>query len=431
MVTDPTAKIRLELETLDEQDRRLAQTLNDALMDNKLASKIPKRPTGADFDVQEVGLNELANQVSEILLIDKSDDGVNDAQPSSSSNRAIINGQPDSEEVGNVVVTPQASTPEESELRTNPPCQSVTPAGSDNTTQKVLTNPEVPPRPPHETNRADCVPLTEQKLNTMSEASSSKAQELMDLLDRRDQLRELSDQPAGEAKRTASPQSGQVSGLQSGQVSGLQSGQVSDLQSGQETASTSGHTGTATDPKPVQDKISETVQPPAEKTSDRVVKVSSSSVIDNIRRVSAQQKGPKQGRSKKAKKSQQVSPLVPIRDVLLEWKTPETVYFLRRPAGADEEAGLSDFDKKYAQLGRRVQAADLSDVLGEEALGEDNPTTQPLPDFKEIKRDTVQLELKVREFYRGNTRFPVVLPDEPADQAAEPGQQDSKQLKVR
>ena len=149
------------------------------------------------------------------------------------------------------------------------------------------------------------------------------------------------------------------------------------------------------------------------------IKIKSDSVIENIRRVASQHAALQVEKKKEIKKkvrsktSRCTSAAVEVLTrALYEWKTDGTVTYLTSRNDEDDLEDKSEFERQYAALGQRVDALNMSDVLGEESMSDPIEKSGKLPGMAELFKDTEQLDLKVREYFRGNMRYPLVEDEE-------------------
>ncbi|KAI7810165.1 putative RNA polymerase II subunit B1 CTD phosphatase rpap2 [Triplophysa rosa] len=83
-----------------------------------------------------------------------------------------------------------------------------------------------------------------------------------------------------------------------------------------------------------------------------------------------------------------------LRETFMEWKTEETMKFLYGPSYASET-------ESKAQAEEELDEDDLDEAEEEEGLRGPTKSSAPAPDFNMLRQETEQLELRVKEFYKG------------------------------
>lgn len=82
-----------------------------------------------------------------------------------------------------------------------------------------------------------------------------------------------------------------------------------------------------------------------------------------------------------------------LKKTLREWRTDETATFLY---GADGQIG-----KRFGEVKEEEEALDEDDIEEEEGGGDEERQTAAAPDYDALKREAQDMELRVREFYKG------------------------------
>lgn len=83
-----------------------------------------------------------------------------------------------------------------------------------------------------------------------------------------------------------------------------------------------------------------------------------------------------------------------LRETFVEWKTEETMKFLYGP-------GYGSETESKAQAEEELDEDDLDEVEVEHGLRGPTKPCAPAPDFNTLRQETEQLELRVKEFYKG------------------------------
>lgn len=136
---------------------------------------------------------------------------------------------------------------------------------------------------------------------------------------------------------------------------------------------------------------------------------------DSIKENSDSPTKPKKQKKKSSKSSKQDLKQI-LRRVLREWITLETYIFLYGEAKVKEildEKKLSDyFEKlnvaelqrnqqaKYMDICRKLQLQEMADEKFDSALL-GNTKLKPVPDYKKLKQESKDLDVKVKSFYSG------------------------------
>ncbi|XP_051944127.1 putative RNA polymerase II subunit B1 CTD phosphatase rpap2 isoform X2 [Hippocampus zosterae] len=96
-----------------------------------------------------------------------------------------------------------------------------------------------------------------------------------------------------------------------------------------------------------------------------------------------------------------------VRATLNEWFTDESLKFLH---GADRTLGSpSTYLNEEEEEDEELDEDDLEDDVTEGSGGAERRATAAVPDYEALKRETQQMVLKVREFYKGTW----IMPEEP------------------
>ena len=133
------------------------------------------------------------------------------------------------------------------------------------------------------------------------------------------------------------------------------------------------------------------------KVANKEIKITSACVLQNIQRLS---------KHNATQNQPSLSLINFLRNVLFQWRTPETVAFFGCH-NTESEKDKSDFEKKYTLLGKKIDkyVRNMGDLLGEDGLADDGDTPkQQLPDYEQLKKDTAEFEVKVKEFYIGDMK---------------------------
>ncbi len=122
-----------------------------------------------------------------------------------------------------------------------------------------------------------------------------------------------------------------------------------------------------------------------------------------------------------------------LRRTLKEWSTDETLKFLY---GADYSLGspFSDVKEEKEEEEEELDEDDLDDEVTDEGAekvdaGVQNKASAAIPDYEALQKESQQLELRVREFYKGTWILPEEVEEPPGDEVSEGGRERGKKRK--
>ncbi|XP_073714367.1 putative RNA polymerase II subunit B1 CTD phosphatase rpap2, partial [Misgurnus anguillicaudatus] len=113
-------------------------------------------------------------------------------------------------------------------------------------------------------------------------------------------------------------------------------------------------------------------------------------------------------KAKSAPKAISLCLLERLRQTFMEWRTEETIKFLYGPDHVSEPTAQQAEDCEEELDEDDLDEGEVLKVLGQSG-GEPARPSAPAPDFEKLRKETEQMEMKVKEFYEGVC----VLPEEP------------------